>query len=61
MFSVIEAVLLRPLPYAEPERLVRVWQNEPRMASGRLGMVPPELVSALAPSADTNSLQKLTE
>jgi predicted permease len=45
MFSVIEAVLLRPLPYAEPERLVRVSQNEPRMASGRLGTAPPEFVS----------------
>lgn len=45
MFSVIEAVLFRPLPYAEPERLVRVWQNEPRMGSGRLGAAPPEFVS----------------
>jgi len=44
-FSVVEGVLLRPLPYVHPERLVRVWQNEPKMGAGRLGTAPPEFIS----------------
>src|SRR5215467_7710585 len=29
IFSVIEAVLLRPLPYQDPSRLVHVWNTYP--------------------------------
>jgi putative ABC transport system permease protein len=29
VFTVVKAVMLRPLPFAEPDRLVRFWESNP--------------------------------
>jgi hypothetical protein len=45
IFSVLDAVLLRRLPYPEAGRLMRIWQSEPRMGKGHLGAAPPEFAA----------------
>ncbi len=36
VFSVVDAVLLRPLPYADPERLARIYENNQAMGFNRI-------------------------
>jgi putative ABC transport system permease protein len=42
IFSVVNTVLLRPLPYRNPDRLVMLWQSYPQAGFDRLGASPPE-------------------
>jgi predicted permease len=43
MFAVVNAVILRPLPFADPDRLVRVTADLPGLGGIDVGMSPPEL------------------
>lgn len=36
IFSVVNGVVLRPLPYREPERLVRLWQNKTQVGVSQI-------------------------
>lgn len=40
IFSVVEGVLLKPLPYAHPEELIGVWHNAPGIGIDKLNMAP---------------------
>jgi putative ABC transport system permease protein len=43
IFSVVDATLLRPLPYSQPEQLVRIQDDLPGVGSEDIGMSTPEV------------------
>src|SRR5262249_41839224 len=44
IFTVVAGVLLRPLPYDEPDRLVTLWESDPRGNIEQRRVAPPNLV-----------------
>src|SRR5262245_65997909 len=42
IFSVVNAVLLRPLRYSDPDRLLQVWQTFPQLGSNQVTVSAPE-------------------
>jgi hypothetical protein len=56
MFSVVWAVLLRPLPLPAPDRLVTVWQNDPRSPEGRQRVTPANFVDWSAQASSFEAL-----
>ncbi len=61
IFSVVNAVLFRPLPYQEPERLVAVWASNPGRGEQRVGASEPDFVDFKKQAGALESLAVFTQ
>src|SRR5438128_11332829 len=59
IFSVVNAVLLRPLPYAKPEQLVRIYSEFPTFPNGGLRRFPVSAPEFLDLRRETKSWESL--
>src|SRR5436190_1666644 len=50
LFSVVNGVLLRPLPFQEPKRLVTLFESNPARRIEQLAVSPPNFADWLAQS-----------
>ncbi len=48
MFSALDAVLLRQLPYRDPSRLVMIWESNPQIGGFLAERLPASLRNVLA-------------
>jgi predicted permease len=61
VFAVVHAVLLNPLPYAEPERLVRIWERNPQQGIDRGSVSPATYVELRARSRTLQDVALFSE
>src|SRR6185436_11236686 len=50
LFSVVDGVLLRPLPYPDPDRMVIVWENDRLRGTDREGASAPDYLDLVGQS-----------
>ena len=56
MFTVVDAVVLKPLPYPAPERLVRLWSGHPQRGLPFFSVSPPDAIDWAAQARSLESL-----
>lgn len=44
IFSVVYGILLRPLPYKDPDRIITVWQNDPKTGVNQVDCSPANFI-----------------
>ncbi len=59
MFSALDAVLLRQLPYRDPNRLVMIWESNPQIGGFLAERLPPALRNVLAWKQQSQLLRDL--
>src|SRR5688500_20057215 len=58
IFSVVNATLVRPLPFKDPERVVMIWGHLPKLAQ-TADTLPNSAANFLGLKAETQSFQRL--
>ena len=61
IFSLVRAVLLRPLPFAQPERLVSLWESNDAKGYSRMVASPPNYLDWKAQSRSFESMGAYTD
>jgi predicted permease len=61
IFSVVYGVLLRPLPYPEPDRIARVWETNRATAGDRTPVSPPTFIEWRSQSASFAALAAISD
>jgi putative ABC transport system permease protein len=60
IFSIVNSILLRPLPYAQPERLVNVWETAPQAQIDQSELSAPDFFDLAAQSRSFSALGAAT-